>query len=319
MADEKPQVTEEQVKTANEAEEAKWQGDYKEEDLVIPYKREDSSEGTSSKSRLETDDSKQYAGDIDDSGSGDANDEEVQQISEPVSAVTVEDPGEYQPADYSFEVTLKDGKTVKISTPDEAEKIADDPDNFETPKQLMDFINKQNKMNRNLDKEYEKWESQKKTFTEQLETETERRETIETYVGEFNYLVSKGLIPTVPKEYVDADWNDPEIAKQPGVKEQMALLDYMTKENAVRAKAKVKPITSIVDAYNAWQMDEGHQKSEAKKKADEEAHRAAGEARKTAGARVAGVSASNQAPYVPKGIAVGNPNVFKRSENIWAD
>ncbi len=45
--------------------------------------------------------------------------------------------------------------------------------------------------------------------------------------------------------------------------------------------------------------------------------KAAGEARKAAGARVAGSSPAQQGSYVPKGIAVGNPNVFKRSEAIW--
>ena len=314
MADEPAKPTEEQVKAHNEAEEARWQGDYKEEDLAVPYKREDAKD---EKKPVDKPDGTQGddGGDKPDDKPGDS--EEVEQYSEPAPVITVEDPGEYKPADYSFEVTLKDGKTVKVSTTEEAEKLADDPDNFETPKQLMDFINKQNKMARNLERDYEKWESQKKTFTEQLETETQRRETIDTYVSEFSYLVSKGLIPAVAKEYLDADWSDPEVAKQPGVKEQLALLDYMVKENAIRAKAHVKPITSIVDAYNAWQLDADHQKEESKRKETEEAEKAAGEARKAAGARVAGVSPANQGTYVPKGIAVGNPHVFDRGAAQW--
>ncbi len=35
----KIQPTEEQVKAHNDVEEAKWQGDYKDEDLIIPYKQ----------------------------------------------------------------------------------------------------------------------------------------------------------------------------------------------------------------------------------------------------------------------------------------
>jgi len=316
MAEDKPAPTEEQIKAANEAQEAKWQGDFKEEDLTIPYKRENKSESAKG--------SKDSTGN-NTGGGGDSNEEdeeednspkEVEQYSEPAPALTVEDPGDYKPADYSFEVTLKDGKTVKVTTPEEAEKLADDPDNFETPKQLMDFINKQNKMQRNLDRDYEKWESQHKTFTEQLKTETDRRKTVDNYVAEFQYLVDKGKLPPVAKEYLDADWSDPEVAKQPGVKEQMALLNYMIKENNVRTKANIKPLTSVVDAYYAWKEDEGEQE---KAKEAEEAKKAAGEARKTASARVAGVSPAQQGSYVPKGIAVGNPNVFKRGAAVWDD
>src|ERR1700741_82746 len=146
MADEPAKPTEEQVKAHNEAEEARWQGDYKEEDLAVPYKREDAKDDKKPGDKpdgTQGDD----GGDKPDDKPGDS--EEVEQYSEPAPVITVEDTGEYKPADYSFEVTLKDGKTVKVSTTEEAEKLADNPDNFETPKQLMDFINKQNKMARN--------------------------------------------------------------------------------------------------------------------------------------------------------------------------
>lgn len=310
----KPAPTEDQIKAANEAEEARWAGDYKEEDLAVPYKREDTKDEKKSADKPE-DTEGDDGGNKPDDKPGDS--EDVEQYSEPTPVITVEDPGDYKPADYSFEVTLKDGKTIKVTTPEEAEKLADDPDNFETPKQLMDFINKQNKMARNLERDYEKWETQKKTFTEQLETETQRRETIDTFVGEFQYLVSKGKLPAVAKEYLDADWSDPKVAEQPGVKEQIAILSYMEKENAIRAKAKVKPLTSIVDAYNAWREDEGEQEKANKAKEDEEAKKAAGEARKVASSRVAGVSPASQGTYVPKGIAVGNPHVFDRGAAQW--
>lgn len=304
MADEPAKPTEDQVKAANEAEKAKWEGDYKEEDLIVPYKREEpAAEEPEKVEGVETS----------------AVETPAESYTEPEPVITVEDPGDYKPADYSFEVTLKDGKTVKVATPEEAEKLADDPDNFETPKQLMDFINKQNKMNRNLERDYEKWETQKKTFSDQLETETQRREQIDGYVGEFQYLVNKGLLPAVDKKYLDADWSDPEVAKQPGVKEQIELLNYMVEENKVRAKAKVKPLTSVVDAYNAWKQDEGTKKTDADRKAAEDAKKAADAARKVAGGRVAGVSATEQTPYVPKGIAVGRADVFKRGAAVWDD
>lgn len=289
----------EQVKTANEMEKAKWEGDFPEEDLKVSYKRE------------EKEDEKEP----DEPKPGDAvatdDDKDEQPVPEPPEpVVTMEDPGEYKPADYSFEVTLKDGKTVKISTPNEAEKIADDPENFETPKQLMDFLNKQNKMNRNLERDFEKWEASKQTFTQQVETEQERRQNVENLTSEMDYMVSKGFVPAVDDKYKTMDWTDPEVAKQPGIKEQVELLNYMVKENSARAKAGVKPLGSLLDTYNAMQLDSDRKKAQEDKKL-------AGEQRKVAGAKVAGVSPSQQGTFVPKGIAVGNPNVFKHSETQW--
>lgn len=294
-ADESTTPTEEQINAANAAEEAKWQGDFPEENLSIPYKRE-------------TEEKKTEENDNKDDGEEEVT--EVVTYSDPTPLVTIQDPGEYTPADYSFEVTLKDGKTVKVNTPDDAEKLADDPENFETPKQLMDFINKQNKMNTKLDKDKSDYDRQKAEFDSQTDTEASRQTNIENFTAEFKYLADKGLLPKIPKEYMDADWQDPEIAKQPGVKEQIELLDYMVKENEARIKAKVKPITSIVDAYNAWQLDTGRQKKE-------EENKAAGEARKIASSRVASSSPAQQGAYVPKGIAVGNPNVLKRGATVW--
>lgn len=291
--------TEAQVKASNEAEEAKWQGDFKEEDLHVPYKREAApkDEATTTETDEDNDSDKE---------------DDASQEAEPAPVVTMQDPGEFKAPDLAFEVTLKDGKTVKVSTPEEADTLSEDPENFETPKQLLDFIKKANKMERSLDQALEKWQTQKDTFEEQTATASQRQETLVTMENEFKYLVGKGLMPKIDKQYLDADWSDPEIAKQSGVKEQVELLNYMVKENETRARAKVAPLKSVVDAYNAWQLDSGRKQAEADKKAE-------GEARKTAGARVAGVSPSQQAPYVPKGIAVGNPNILKRGQAQWDD
>lgn len=300
-ADEPTVPTEEQVTAANKAEEAKWQGDFPEENLTIPYKREDDAEGTKPKA---TDEPK------DDAPTDEEETPEVVTYSDPEPLVTVEDPGEFTPGDYSFEVTLKDGKTKKISTPEQAEVLADDPENFETPKQLMEFINKQNKMNTGIDRDHDKWKAQKQQFDDQTVSQNERTETITTLANEFKYLEDKGMIPKVPAEYRAADWSDPEVAKQPGVKEQIDLLNYMSKENASRKKANVKELTSAIDAFSGWQL-------EASKSKEAEDKKAAGEARKAAGARVSPSSPAQQGSYVPKGIAVGNPNVLKRGAAVW--
>lgn len=322
MADDKPaEVTEDKnakVQAANEAEMQKWEGDFKEEDLQVKYGDEDEKDSNQSEQNNTSGAGAANSGSSSNeedgtAGNKDVENEEVSELhAEPAPVVTVEDPGEFKPNDYSFKVTLAGGKKVTIKTPEDAEALADNPDNFETPKQLMDFINKQNKMNIGLDKDKSEYDKQKETFDAQSTTELQRRETVNNMVSEFNYLVSKKLIPAVPVEYQNSNWQDPEVAKQPGVKEQIELMDYITKENDVRAKAGIRPLISIVDAYNARRLEIGQIESANKEKE-------AGEARKNAGARVAGVSSSQQTPYVPKGIAVGRTNVFGRNQAVWDD
>lgn len=301
-------LTQEQIKTANQIEEARWQGDFDPETLKIPYKHEESNNSDKKDDKT-----------VEINNENEQEEQIVETYDDPKSAVTVLDPGDFTPADYSFEVTLKDGKTHKVSTPDEADKLAEDPENFETPKQLLDFIRRSQKMENQLDKDKEKWDSEKKIFEEQSKIEQDRLDTVNNFTNEMLYLVDKGMIPDIEDKEVKQRWltdgtasKDKEFIKNPGVKEQIELLDYLVKENARREKIGVRPLTSLIDAFNGWQLD-----TDLKKQAAE--IKAVGEARKAAGARVSGVSSSNQAPYVPKGIAVGNPNVFKRSQNIWAD
>lgn len=301
MADNDNQPTEEQIQEANAQEEAKWADDFTEDQLDVPYDNTDDTDNA------------------DDSDNTDNNEEEaeepeapVEEYEEPEPAVTVENPGDYTPKDYSFKVTLADGKTRTISTPEEADKIAEDADNFETPAQLMDFIRKSQKMENSLEKDREKYEEDKAKYDEQLKSETERRETVNAIANEFEYLESKGLLPPTPAQYKNADWSDPDVAKQPGVVEKIELLNYMVRENEARAKAGVQPLTSVIDALNAFEADEDRQTKETERKES-------GERRKAAGSRVAGVSPSRQSPYVPKGIAVGNPNILKRGAAQWDD
>lgn len=290
-----PQPTKEQVDAANEAEMQKWEGDFKPEDLVIPYKREQVAQ--SAEEEETTDDVAQV--------------EEEEEYEEPTPVVTLEDPGEYTPKDYSFEIEIK-GKTYKVDSSDRAAELADEFAEDLTAKQLVSLVTKGTNIDIKQSKDREDWEKRHNAFEEQSNAEKERQETISSMEKEFNYLVSKGLMPQIEEKYLNADWTDPEVAKQPGVKEQKALLNYMVKENKERAKAGVKQLTSVVDAFNAWQQDNGRKKTA-------EEHKAAGEARKEASSRVAGVSPAAQAPYVPKGIAVGNPNVFRRNQAIWQD
>lgn len=224
-------------------------------------------------------------------------DEDEEEFENPESVVTTEDPGEFVPKDYSFEVSLADGKTVKVTTVEEAETIADKPENFETPKQLMDFLRKAQKMENGLESDRAEWEKQKEEFEKQTDLDQAQQEYTRTLASEIEYLVSKGKLPKADKKYLDADWNDPLVAKQPGVKEQVELIRYMQSENETRIKLGLKPITSAIDAYNAWQLDQQDTDAE-----DTAKKRAA--ARKKAGGRVASTS-PNPVSIAPRGIAVG--------------
>lgn len=320
QADGKPQMTEEQVDAANEAEFKKWEGDFDPETLKVPYSRDE---------KKKEDDKPDEEEDISDKDKKAAEDEQeqVETYTDPAPVVTVADPGEYKPADYSFEVTLKDGKTHKVATPEEADKLAEDPENFETPKQLLDFMRRSQKMENQLEKDKEKWEMQKKTFDDQTAEEKARQEQADGFTKEMLYLMDKGLLPEITDPQAKQRWletdgeasKDKEFVKTPGVKEQVELLNYFVKENERRMKAGVRVLTSMIDTYNAWQQDPERKKADEARHKEEDDKRAAGEARRAAGARIAGVSASNQAPYVPKGVAVGRVINFHRDASVWQD
>lgn len=295
-------MNEDQVKTANDMEAARWGDDFPIDQLDVPYTREEPTLESKKGEQTQTTD--------DDNEEEDEEDESLDLA--PVEQVDKsEDPGSYVPKDYSFKVTIAGGKEVTISSPKEAESIADNPDNFETPKQLMDFLNKSNKLERNLEHDQDDWQRRRDAYDAKVQSVTERQTVVNNLSNEIEYLGNKGLLPKIPAEYKDADWSDAEVRKQTGVKEAIGLINYMTKENTRREKAGISPISSALDALNAFNQDK--ERKEAVKHSKE-----AGESRKVAGARIAGVSAGSEGGYTaPKGIAVGNPNVLKRGRVDW--
>lgn len=236
---------------------------------------------------------------------------EIEEVEEPDFIETsITDPGEFTPGDYSFEVTLPDGKILKINTPEEADEFADNDENFETAKQLKDFLSKAQKMEIRLDRDKTDYDDKKSKWDAQQTTNTERAAVVDNVAKGIDYLVSKGFIPAASDELKEKNWSDPEVAKQPGVKEQTELINYMVKENDVRIKAGLPPMTSIIDAYNAQQLDLS------KTQAADEAKKA-GQARKAAGARIAGTTPAPVSD-VPRGIAVGRVNAFKNPADMWS-
>lgn len=218
--------------------------------------------------------------------------EEIPFIETPV----LEDPGEYTPADYSFEVEIE-GKKTKITTPEQAAEFADEHADKFTSAQILSFLRQSQSMENKLASDKTEFDKKKEEYTEKKAEADSQQESLDTIASEITYLVAKGKLPKVDPKYQTANWSDPEVAKQPGVKEQVDLLNYMRNENNARMKAGLKPITSAIDAWNAWQLEEKNT-DEAEEKAK------AAKARKDAAAKVSG-SSPNPVNLAPKGIAVG--------------
>ncbi len=243
--------------------------------------------------------------------------EEIEQEELP-PLVTLEDPGDYTPTDYSFEVSILVGeegkereKKVKITSVADAEKLLEDDPNFGSAKNLLDFNRKVTKMETNGELERKDYDKRKAEYDKQVSEQQSRQDYIEGVAKEINYLVGKGKLPKVSAKYANADWSDPEIAKQPGVKEQNALLNYMVKENAARQKAGIAPFAGAVDAYNAMLVDTQVVKNT-------EAKKQAGEQRRAAGSRVAG-GTPNPVTLAPKGISVGRGGSLRDLDSGWSN
>lgn len=276
--DEAPQENEQKVDLT-------WEEDFKPEDLEIPYSREEAEEPKEEK------------------------EEEVPEAPEVPAIVTLDDPGEFTPEDLSFEYEI-DGKKFTISKSDDIDNIPDEDLEKLSAAQITKLLRRANNVDSKLEQAEKDYKAKKEAYEEQAAAEKEREEMILTFAAEFDYLVSKGLIPEVPENLRNADWNDPTVSSQEGVKEQKEVLDYMEKENKVREKAGLKPLTSILDAFNALQMETGRAKSKEDKEAE-------GQARKQAGARVAAPTNNSASTPVPKGIAVGRVNALRNNASMW--
>lgn len=237
-------------------------------------------------------------------------------IDEPIVEEEVPvDPGQFVANDYSFEVTYydeegKNGKTVKINSIDEWDNLLEKEPNFGTAAALLKYDRLANKMDSRTESDRIAWQNKVEEFNHQSQAMANRTESINTMMAEMNYLVNKGDLPPVAPEYQNADWSDTEVAKQPGVREQVEVLNYMQRENNARAKAGLKPITSVVDAYNAFMLD-------STRKANVERRQQVAQDRKTAGARVAGTSPA-PVSNTPKGIAVGRVGNLADMGTDWS-
>lgn len=239
----------------------------------------------------------------------DEKDEAVEELEEenelePEPIEVLDDPGEFVPKDYSFEVVIYEGeegkekpRTVKIKSIEDAESLLDKDPNFGSARELLNFNRKVTRMETSSERDKDTWQRAKNEFEAQSKEVEDRQQNIANIANEINYLVSKGKLPKVDAKYANTDWTNPNVAKLPGVKEQVALLNYMAKENRARSKAGLQPLSSAIDAFNSMQLDEvEHKRSDNASKAAQD--------RKEAGARIAGTSPT-RGHAAPSGIAVG--------------
>lgn len=248
------------------------------------------------------------------------NEDTEEEAPEPVTAnstTELEDPGDFTPTDTSFEVTVYTGeegkekpKTVKITSVEQAEKLLEDDPNFGSAKNLLDFNRKVTRMETKLENEQAEHKKRKEAYDQQTEVAEQNNKLVETIANEITYLVGKGKLPKIDQKYTNADWNDPEIAKKDGVREQLALIKYMNKENTERRKLGLSSM-GAVDAYNAMQSEAiDKQRSTVKTQAAQE--------RKTAGGRIAGTT---PAPIstAPRGISVGRGGSLRElGQSQWS-
>lgn len=219
-----------------------------------------------------------------------------------VETIEIEDPGEFKPADYSFDVTILDAegknpRSRKISTIEQWDELLESDPNFGNATALLKAQRLATKMETGVERDQANYTERKTAYDEAVANEEARTTATNQIANEITYLVERGELPKVAAQYINANWSDPSVASQPGVKEQIALLNYMQRENAARTRAGLAPMTSALDAWNAFQLDEA-------KKTTETRTTEAGRQRREAGARVAGV-APNPTTAAPRGIMVG--------------
>lgn len=218
------------------------------------------------------------------------------------SVVLPDEPGEFTPSDYSFEVTTydeegKNGRTVKVKSIDEWDTLLEKEPNLGSSAAVGRAFRAASRMESGAEREVQDYERKVTAYNEAVEKQEAEVSSINRMSAEINYLATKGDLPPVAPQYENANWSDPNVAKQPGIKERIELLAYMRNENNTRQKAGLAPMTSVLDAFNAFKIDQARSGAA-------ERRTQAGEARKQAGARVARPTAGS-GNNVPKGVKVG--------------
>lgn len=208
----------------------------------------------------------------------------------------VADPGaEYVPSgSYGFDVTLADGTTLRIDTEADLDKLPDDF-NFSSNAEAARFQMNLSKMATGQEQERREWEASKAAYDAQIEQQQQAEQLVTSMVNEITYLQGEGRLPKIDPKYENANWSDPEIAKQPGVKDVLDLIAYRNQQNVKRTAYNLPPM-SFIEAQMSMQSEAASQRqTEAKTRQNEQ--------RKRAGAMVGG-SSGGVVPNTPEGYIV---------------
>ena len=227
----------------------------------------------------------------------------VENVPEPAEAEAppVVNPGDFQPSDYSFEITTTDGKTVKIATLEDADAFAnrlDENPELISASQFMQFNRKVAGMDVGIASEKKAFDQNQEAFEAQQAVDTARQESINQWDKEVNYLAERGELPPITPAQNAADWTDPKVAAQPGIKERVELLHWMDTENDRRITAGLEPMRSMLDAHNAMSL-------EAMRKGEVEADDKDAQARRARGAFVPPSSSPEPFEQKKSGTIVG--------------
>lgn len=213
---------------------------------------------------------------------------------------TAVDPGAFVPTgDYGFEVTTIDGKKVVINSPEEAEAFAnrlDSEDGVLSASQFMEFNRKVAKMDRGIEGEQAKFETDKVEFDRQQNVEKVKNEQITQWSNELRYLETKGNLPPIPKAIdVPGGWEaNPD---DPGVKARMEIFKWMETENTTRRDAGLTEVTSALDAQRMMQSEAAQTQEDTQDKADRSTRQAKG--------RMVSGSSSGTTPNEQPGRIIG--------------
>lgn len=170
----------------------------------------------------------------------------------------VEDPGEFKPGDYSFEIKTTDGKTVKITSQEDIEEFAaklDEKPELVSASQYTLFNRKSVSLDQGLANDKSRYEAQKAEYDKEQTLIEDNNKKIVQLNNEMNYLAKNGNLPEITDELNASDWSDPKVAEEPAVKARIEILRWMEAENAKRVEAGLERVTSAVDAYNTMQLE----------------------------------------------------------------
>lgn len=211
----------------------------------------------------------------------------------------VTDPGDFKPNDHSYEVTLTDGKTRKVTTPEEADALAEELDanpELVNAKLLLELSRKSVTMEQGIAADKQKYDADKQTFEADSTSRENIARTAQQIESGVKFLETKGLIPPVDPK-LDTEENgklwQTSLKDETGIKERMELMAYMAENNKARAEVGLEPTFDAVGAYHQMKAEQAVTSANNADKKD-------AETRKKKGAMI-----GSQAAYTQSNVAPG--------------